>query len=204
MIGMTAVDADMTDVRFSRCNLTLARCWTSTYRSARFEHCALQEASFDGSDLSGAVFSKCDLTKADFRNAKLKKTDLRGSILTGIQINLRDLAGRIAVHEADLNDFGSTLEVVQRVRPDAIFHLAAHANVRASFITPQAVLANNILGTGNLFEAVRFVRNRLIHRLPFRLVTASRFFTTRWHLTLFRVSPSERTRSRSSPKTQMQ
>ena len=95
MIGMTAVDADMTDVRFSRCNLTLARCWTSTYRSARFEHCALQEASFDGSDLSGAVFSKCDLTKADFRNAKLKKTDLRGSILTGIQINLRDLAGAI-------------------------------------------------------------------------------------------------------------
>lgn len=59
------------------------------------------------------------------------------------------------VHEADLADFGSTLEVLRKVRPDAIFHLAAHANVRASFITPQSVLANNVLGTSALLEAVR-------------------------------------------------
>ena len=71
------------------------------------------------------------------------------------QDNLRGIASRVKVHEADLNDLGSTLEAVRSVAPDAIFHLAAHANVRASFITPQAVLANNILGTGNLFEAVR-------------------------------------------------
>jgi GDPmannose 4,6-dehydratase/GDP-4-dehydro-6-deoxy-D-mannose reductase len=41
------------------------------------------------------------------------------------------------------------------VRPDAIFHLASHADVRSSFIYPQAVLGNNVLGTCNLFEAVR-------------------------------------------------
>lgn len=52
-------------------------------------------------------------------------------------------------------DPSSVLEVIQQVRPDAIFHLAAHANVRTSFITPHAVLANNILGTVNLFEAIR-------------------------------------------------
>jgi len=72
--------------------------------------------------------------------------------------NLANLRGRITVHEVDLNDFGSVIEAMQKVRPDAIFHLAAHANVRASFITPQAVLSNNILGTGNLFEAVRIAR----------------------------------------------
>lgn len=71
------------------------------------------------------------------------------------QDNLRGIAGRVKVHEADLNDLGSTLEAMRAVAPDAIFHLAAHANVRASFITPQAVLANNILGTGNLFESIR-------------------------------------------------
>ena len=43
----------------------------------------------------------------------------------------------------------------ERSRPDAIFHIAAHANVRASFTTPLAVLNNNIMGTANLFEAVR-------------------------------------------------
>jgi GDP-4-dehydro-6-deoxy-D-mannose reductase len=74
------------------------------------------------------------------------------------QDNLANLKGKITVHEVDLNDFGSVIEAMQKVRPDAIFHLAAHANVRASFITPQAVLSNNILGTGNLFEAVRIAR----------------------------------------------
>jgi len=72
--------------------------------------------------------------------------------------NLANLKGRVTVHEVDLNDMGSVLEAMQRVKPDAIFHLAAHANVRASFITPQAVLSNNILGTGNLFEGIRIAR----------------------------------------------
>jgi GDP-mannose 4,6-dehydratase len=69
--------------------------------------------------------------------------------------NLAAIRKKIEVHEADLMDLGSVLAVLQRVKPDAIFHLAAHANVRASFITPHAVLANNILGTSNLFEAIR-------------------------------------------------
>jgi len=74
------------------------------------------------------------------------------------QDNLQALRGKVTLHEVDLNDFGSVIAGLQEVRPDAIFHLAAHANVRASFITPQAVLSNNILGTGNLFEAVRIAR----------------------------------------------
>jgi len=74
------------------------------------------------------------------------------------QDNLQALKGRVTLHEVDLNDFGSVIAALQEVKPDAIFHLAAHANVRASFVTPQAVLSNNILGTGNLFEAVRIAK----------------------------------------------
>jgi GDP-mannose 4,6-dehydratase len=69
--------------------------------------------------------------------------------------NLSAIRGQVTVHEADLMDFGSVLAVLQAVKPDAIVHLAAYANVRASFVTPHAVLANNILGTSNLFEAMR-------------------------------------------------
>lgn len=71
------------------------------------------------------------------------------------QDNLFRVSRSVTVHEVDLMDLASILPVVQTVRPDAIFHLAAHANVRASFATPTAVLANNILGTSNLFEAIR-------------------------------------------------
>jgi GDPmannose 4,6-dehydratase/GDP-4-dehydro-6-deoxy-D-mannose reductase len=69
--------------------------------------------------------------------------------------NLRQIAERVTVHEADLNDLGSVIAVLKAVRPDVIFHLAAHANVRTSFMTPQAVLTNNIIGTSNLFEGIR-------------------------------------------------
>ena len=72
--------------------------------------------------------------------------------------NLSAIRNKVTVHEADLMDFGSCLAVLQDFQPDAIFHLAAHANVRASFTTPNTVLSNNILGTGNLFEAVRIAR----------------------------------------------
>lgn len=74
------------------------------------------------------------------------------------QDNLHGLRGKVTVHEVDLNDFGSVIAALQEVKPDAIFHLAAHANVRASFITPQTVLSNNILGTSNLFEAIRIAK----------------------------------------------
>ena len=66
--------------------------------------------------------------------------------------------GRVTLHECDLRDYGSVLRAVERTRPDGVFHLAAHANVRASFDIPGVVLENNILGTCNLFEAIRHAK----------------------------------------------
>ena len=81
------------------------------------------------------------------------------------QDNMNSVARQVKLYEADLLDFGSVLSVIQEVKPDAIFHLAAHANVRASFITPTAVLTNNIVGTSHLFEAVRLSRLNPIFQL---------------------------------------
>lgn len=69
--------------------------------------------------------------------------------------NLAGIASSVVMHECDMNDFSSLFTVLSAVRPDAIFHLASHANVKASFTTPLAVLNNNIMSTANLFEAVR-------------------------------------------------
>lgn len=71
--------------------------------------------------------------------------------------NLSFISGKVEVHEVDLMDMASIIEAIKKVKPDAIFHLAAHANVRASFVTPTAVLSNNILGTSNLLEAIRIL-----------------------------------------------
>jgi GDPmannose 4,6-dehydratase/GDP-4-dehydro-6-deoxy-D-mannose reductase len=69
--------------------------------------------------------------------------------------NLDNIINKITLHECDLTDLSSVMMVMKAVNPEAIFHLASYANVRASFITPLAVLYNNIMGTANLFEAIR-------------------------------------------------
>jgi len=74
---------------------------------------------------------------------------------TGTTDNLSSIRPNVTVHECDLMDFSSILNTLEQSRPDVIFHLAAHANVRASFQTPLSVLNNNIMGTANLFEAIR-------------------------------------------------
>ncbi len=79
--------------------------------------------------------------------------------------NLSNIRSSVTVHECDLMDFSSILDALERSRPDVIFHLAAHANVRASFQTPLSVLNNNIMGTANLFEAIRAVKLNPIFQL---------------------------------------
>lgn len=71
--------------------------------------------------------------------------------------NLVKSKDKVTLHECDLNDFSAVFSVLRLVKPDLIFHLASHANVRASFINPLAVIQNNIMGTANLFEAIRAV-----------------------------------------------
>lgn len=61
----------------------------------------------------------------------------------------------VELHECDLNDLSSVFRALEDAEPDAIFHLASHANVRACFDTPLSVLQNNIMGTANLLEALR-------------------------------------------------
>lgn len=74
---------------------------------------------------------------------------------TSTSNNLLAIRSKVNIYECDLMDFGSILSTLEQSRPDVIFHLAAHANVRASFQTPLSVLNNNIMGTANLFEAIR-------------------------------------------------
>jgi GDP-4-dehydro-6-deoxy-D-mannose reductase len=84
---------------------------------------------------------------------------------TNARSNLTSSGSRALVHECDLLDTGSIVRVLEKTQPDVIFHLASHANVRAGFEVPSAVLQNNIFGTVNLFEAVRLAKQNPIIQL---------------------------------------
>ncbi len=71
--------------------------------------------------------------------------------------NIRGIESKIQLLECDLRDQSSVTGLIDRVRPDRIFHLAAQSFVPSSWNAPAESLTTNILGQLNLFEAVRAV-----------------------------------------------
>tara|TARA_Y100000310_G_C20685047_1_gene818443 strand:- start:1712 stop:2665 length:954 start_codon:yes stop_codon:yes gene_type:complete len=69
--------------------------------------------------------------------------------------NLKKIIDKVTVHECDLLDLSSVIRTLRKVKPDYIFHLASHANVKSCFDNPIAVMNNNVNCTINLFEAIR-------------------------------------------------
>lgn len=66
----------------------------------------------------------------------------------------------ITLHEVDLCDLSSIIRGLEKARPEVLFHLASHANVRACFDTPLAVFENNTRSTACLLEALRLTGQR--------------------------------------------
>jgi CDP-glucose 4,6-dehydratase len=66
-----------------------------------------------------------------------------------------DLAKRIAHHEVDIRDGAGLADLVQDVRPDFLFHLAAQAIVSVSYADPVETISTNAIGTMNVLEALR-------------------------------------------------
>ena len=69
--------------------------------------------------------------------------------------NLRDVLDKIQLVECDLLDQGGLVRVMQEVRPDVVYHLAAQSDVQTSFNAPVNTLQVNVIGTCNLLEAIR-------------------------------------------------
>lgn len=71
------------------------------------------------------------------------------------RINRKD---RVFVHYGDLQDQSSLLHVLDEVRPEYIFHLAAQSYPQTSFTAPIDTLNTNVLGTCRLLESIRFLK----------------------------------------------
>src|SRR3990167_1218159 len=71
--------------------------------------------------------------------------------------NLKAIENDIEIAEVDLRHEEATQNLVDRVRPEAIIHLAARAGVRPSILDPKLYIETNINGTFHLLEAARKV-----------------------------------------------
>ena len=69
--------------------------------------------------------------------------------------NVRHIAERIRWFDCDITDPVSTRRMVEHVRPDAIFHMAAESFVSPSWDHPSHYMDVNYGGTVNILEAMR-------------------------------------------------
>jgi len=69
--------------------------------------------------------------------------------------NIAHIKENLTLMECDIKDYSSVREILNKIKPDMIFHLAAQSFVQTSWSAPSETLATNIMGELNIFEAVR-------------------------------------------------
>jgi len=97
--------------------------------------------------------------KAEERRKKSgRPLDITGTCYPERPEDCRDFAAaslRLKLIPLDLRDAAAVSAAISTARPDRIFHLAAISQVKASWDKRKETIETNILGTFNLFEAVR-------------------------------------------------
>ena len=87
-----------------------------------------------------------------------------GAIVTGYALKpptepslykLARVADDVTSIEADIRDFSKLSAAVSEADPEIVFHLAAQALVRDSYVEPLETFDTNVMGTANLLQALR-------------------------------------------------
>ncbi|HST35799.1 MAG TPA: GDP-mannose 4,6-dehydratase [Allosphingosinicella sp.] len=64
---------------------------------------------------------------------------------------------RLHLHYGDMTDSTNLIRILQEVRPDEVYNLAAQSHVMVSFETPEYTANSDALGTLRLLEAIRIL-----------------------------------------------
>jgi GDPmannose 4,6-dehydratase len=81
----------------------------------------------DGSYLSEFLLNK---------NYEVHGTLKRNSVAENQTARLDSVYNKLTLHYADLTDLSSLISIIQKVKPDEIYNLAAQSHVRISFDQP--------------------------------------------------------------------
>jgi GDP-4-dehydro-6-deoxy-D-mannose reductase len=91
------------------------------------------------------------LERGDAELFGIKRWSSRMDLLS----HIRDLDRKIHLFTCNILDPVSVFEVIERVKPDTIFHLAAESYVKPSWDMPHLYVNTNVNGTLNFLEALR-------------------------------------------------
>ena len=73
--------------------------------------------------------------------------------------NILSVLDKLTLEYGDLADASSITNVLSAHKPEVIFHLAAQSYVDFSFVSPISTLETNVIGTANLLEVIKELKN---------------------------------------------
>ena len=77
--------------------------------------------------------------------------------IDGLYEDLHEKDPHFFLHYGDLTDASNLIRIIQQLRPDEIYNLAAQSHVKVSFETPEYTANSDALGTLRLLEAIRIL-----------------------------------------------
>lgn len=96
---------------------------------------------------------------ADFILAEHPAVEIHGTRRWRSKEDAADhLGDRVTFHECDITDAHNVNHVIETIKPDKIFHLAAQSYIPASWDSPVETFHNNVIGQCNLLEAIKRLR----------------------------------------------
>ena len=85
----------------------------------------------------------------------------RNSVAENQTARLDGIFGELNLEYADMTDMGSLIRVLNSIKPDEVYNLAAQSHVRISFDQP--IYTTNVVALGvlNLLESVRLTNKKI-------------------------------------------
>ncbi len=88
-------------------------------------------------------------------------------------IDMADIEGRFCLAPLDVTQRGAVADLIAAFRPDTIYHLAAQSLPVVSWQNPWETMEVNVIGTVNVFEAIKALRLRVPDYDPMVVVACS-------------------------------
>jgi len=107
----------------------------------------------DGAYLAELLLEKGYMVHGIKRRSSLFNTDR----IDHLYQDPHDENVRFMLHYGDLTDSPNLIRIIQRIRPDEIYNLAAQSHVQVSFATPEYTANTDALGALRILEAIRIL-----------------------------------------------
>ena len=108
----------------------------------------------DGAHLARLLLDKGYIV----HGVKRRSSSFNTGRIDDIYVDPHEGGARFFLHYGDLTDATNLIRLLQEIRPDEIYNLAAQSHVQVSFETPEYTANADGLGTLRLLEAMRILR----------------------------------------------